>query len=540
VLDVADPRRVDLELFHVVNHHVGSCALAQRATVLEACSVGSQRREPVMRFLQCHGALVAHQPRQEIGGVGAAAEELGVRAAIGDTGNGVRRLHHLAHELGVRTLVGAQELHIQIALQGQIQHDLDGVLVLFFSEIADRAADVLLHIGLAVDALDDQALGVAAHTCLDDLQPAVGFLGLVHERLSQLRIGHLLDLLVLGARGDRTPGGGGVVEIPVLEREGEAGAPGAALCIDRQVLVPALVDPAQRPSMHLRILAGGRDHVVQDRPPRCGREHLEELDVGTDVAGALCDLDEALVTFRQHARQVQDVLVAHDVGDHGGAVKVGLHAVWAEALDGEAAEPGVHALVQEPGHLLALVLRCRFARFGLLEAHDVSHQRRRGHVLDDIDALGGAVERVQVLGNRLPIPVHAQPHRLVGDRFGAGHREHRAVAKLGPDRCKAETAVPEHHRGHAVVTRDGAPRVPANLGVVVGVQVDKARCHDLAGGVDLLFGRSLRAAAELSHLAVADPDVALVARHPCAVDDRPALDVNVELSAHGMPPYRSA
>ena len=419
------------------------------------------------------------------------------------------------------------------------------MLALFGCQVADGAPDVLLHVGLPVHPLDHKTLGVAADAGLDDLQPPVGLGSLGHERIAELGIGHLGDLLVLGARGDRTPSGRGVVEVPVLQREGEARPPGPALCIDRQFLVPALVDPAKGPAVYLGVLASGRHHVVQDRALGRRCEYLEELDVGPDVAGALGDLDEALVAFGQHACEVQDVLVTHDVSDHGGAVVVGLHAVGAETLDGEAAQAGVHPLVQQPGHFLAFGLGGGHAGLGLLEAHDVGHQRRRGHVLDDVHALRGPIKRVEVLRDGLPVPVHAQPHRLIGDRLGTGHREHRAVTEFRLDRREAETAISEHHRRHPVISRDGAPRIPANLGVVVGVQVDKARGHDLAGSVDDALRGATGTPPELGHLAVLDPDIALVARHPCAVHHRAVLDVDVEIrvrgfGAHGMPPQRSA
>ena len=59
----------------------------------------------------------------------------------------------------------------------------------------------------------------------------------------------------------------------------------------------------------------------------------------------------------QHLGQAEDVLVDHRVGDHRRAVEVGLHRVRTEALDREAAQPGVHALVQQALHLLALLRR---------------------------------------------------------------------------------------------------------------------------------------------------------------------------------------
>src|SRR5215216_3835738 len=91
------------------------------------------------------------------------------------------------------------------------------------------------------------------------------------------------------------------------------------------------------------------------------------------------------------------------------------------------------------------------------------------------------IQGVEVLGDRLPVPGHPLLHRLVGDRLGARHGQHRAVAEVGGDGREAEAAVAEHDRRDAVPAADGAPRVPPDLGVVVSVAVDEAGRDDLPG-----------------------------------------------------------
>jgi hypothetical protein len=78
-------------------------------------------------------------------------------------------------------------------------------------------------------------------------------------------------------------------------------------------------------------------------------------------------------------------------------------------------------------------------------------------------------------------------------------------------------AVPDGRRGQ---------RVPGELGVVVGVDVDETRCDHQAGGVELL-GALLRDVADGHDQAVADAhgrEVGLAAR---TVDDRPPSDDQV-------------
>ena len=56
--------------------------------------------------------------------------------------------------------------------------------------------------------------------------------------------------------------------------------------------------------------------------------------------------------------------------------------------------------------------------------------------------------------------------------------------------------------------------IPADLGVVVGVQIDEARGHDEPVGVDHPVRRALGAATDLGDPAVLDPEVAAEPRAP--------------------------
>jgi hypothetical protein len=98
----------------------------------------------------------------------------------------------------------------------------------------------------------------------------------------------------------------------------------------------------------------------------------------------------------------------------------------------------------------------------------------------------------------------------------------------GLHRREAEAAVAEHQRGDAVPSGDGAVGIPANLRVVMRVQIDEAGRDDQPVGVDGLLREAGRAAADLRDLAVLDPDVAAIARHARSVDDGAAFDVKIE------------
>ena len=149
--------------------------------------------------------------------------------------------------------------------------------------------------------------------------------------------------------------------------------------------------------MRVRSLHARRDHVVQDRPARDLGQLGLKGEVGLDVAGRLSDLDEALVALAQDFGQREALVVRHDVGDHRGAVVIGLDRVLSQPLGRPAAGAGVHGFVQQTLHLANLVVGGA-AVLGRLEAHHPDHQRGDRHVGQTVDALGDAIQRLQPFG----------------------------------------------------------------------------------------------------------------------------------------------
>jgi hypothetical protein len=80
--------------------------------------------------------------------------------------------------------------------------------------------------------------------------------------------------------------------------------------------------------------------------------------------------------------------------------------------------------------------------------------------------------------------------------------------------------------------------VPGRLAVIVGVDVDEARRHDEAPGVDLLAARA-RHATDGGYAAFLDRDVALAWLAAGAVDDGAVADDEVESGCHGALPVRT-
>ena len=83
-------------------------------------------------------------------------------------------------------------------------------------------------------------------------------------------------------------------------------------------------------------------------------------------------------------------------------------------------------------------------------------------------------------------------------------------------------------------TRDGAPRIPVDLGVVVRVEIDEAGSDDGPIGINDLVRGSLGPSAHLGDTSVLDPKIAPILRCTGAIDDGPVLDVDVVVG-HKLP-----
>ena len=98
-----------------------------------------------------------------------------------------------------------------------------------------------------------------------------------------------------------------------------------------------------------------------------------------------------------------------------------------------------------------------------------------------------------------------------GDVLDALHQLDQPLVPVGRGRGEADAAVAHHDRGDAVPRRRREPRVPRDLGVVVGVDVDPARGDQQPVGVDV--GEADRRSAQLSGWLHAVPPDSLSARY---------------------------
>jgi hypothetical protein len=199
---------------------------------------------------------------------------------------------------------------------------------------------------------------------------------------------------------------------------------------------------------------------------------------------------------------------------------------------GESERAGSHRLGDQHRHLVDLGGGGGGVTDGAV-AHDPDPQCTVGDLGADIHRPGPRVERIEVLGERHPVPGHALGHGDTGDVLDPFHQLHELLPSLGEHRSEPDTAVPGDDRGDAVRGRGFEQIVPGHLAVEVGVGVDETGGDHQTGGVDLACTGAVHRAAHLHQQSVADRDVTEEPGSPGAVDDGSVADDEIE---HDFPP----
>ncbi|BBZ53841.1 hypothetical protein MPHO_08330 [Mycolicibacterium phocaicum] len=153
---------------------------------------------------------------------------------------------------------------------------------------------------------------------------------------------------------------------------------------------------------------------------------------------------------------------------------------------------------------------------------------------------------VEVLAETLPAPRDALRQGSARDVLDTLHERDQPFLLAGAHGREADATVARNDRRHAVVARRLQHAVPADLAVVVGVDVHESGSDDLAAGVDRLGRitgqhRVVRTAAvNFDDLAVLDRDIGGEPVRPRAVDDSATGDLQIEhicsLAAAREPP----
>ena len=203
---------------------------------------------------------------------------------------------------------------------------------------------------------------------------------------------------------------------------------------------------------HPRHLALGRREVLAER---AGRRELE--DPGAELAERAADAEQLVLRGERAGHRLT---VDRHVRDR--------------ARRRHAERAGFDRLAHDDGHRLdvglgrGLVLRAALA-------HDVAAHRAVRDLRADVEHLRDAVDRVEVLGEGLPAPLDPVRERGAGDVLDAFHQPDQPLVLVGLHRREADAAVAHHDGRDAVPARRREHRVPGDLAVEVGVDVDEAR-----------------------------------------------------------------
>src|SRR5438128_261922 len=139
-----------------------------------------------------------------------------------------------------------------------------------------------------------------------------------------------------------------------------------------------------------------------------------------------------------------------------------------------------------------------------------------------VSSSASLADGAHVLGERLPRPGHARFQHVHGNRFDVGEHPGQLLALGGLHGSERQRAVPDDDAGGAVVTREGAERIPEDLRVVVAVVVHEPRRDDPAIRLNDP-PRGSAEAPELHDLALRHPDVAVKGGPARAIDDASVL-----------------
>ena len=180
-----------------------------------------------------------------------------------------------------------------------------------------------------------------------------------------------------------------------------------------------------------------------------------------------------------------------------------LRAVQDRPTGREADGPGSQRFFGETRHLPDLVGTRLIVR---PVAHHVSAERAVGHLRGDVEHARHRVHGVEILGKALPLPVDSLDQGRARDVLDALHELDEELLTAWPTRREADAAVPHHDGGGTVPTRRRNLRVPGDLTVVMGVDVDPAGSDHQSVGIDPTPSRSIDCA-DFGDDAVGDRDV---------------------------------
>ncbi len=106
----------------------------------------------------------------------------------------------------LKPAIGAEELDVQVAGDGKVEHDVDEMLVFFLGDLAERLADVLLQVGLAFRRPGRSGFGSGPPMAWVARKSFARLLDLGLQADADLGVRQLVELLLRGAGSGLIPG----------------------------------------------------------------------------------------------------------------------------------------------------------------------------------------------------------------------------------------------------------------------------------------------------------------------------------------------
>ena len=305
------------------------------------------------------------------------------------------------------------------------------------------------------------------------------------------------------------------------EHGDDASTPGAG-DISRRQLTPIEIGggPINERRIPVEVAVGGGRHIGH------------ELDVGlTEPAQERSgdELDRRPGVLPALGRQRDEFAMVGQVGRGRPAVAVHLSG---DVGGGESEATGGERRPQDGPHRFDLGGTGLVGRSG--RAHDGPPDGRVADHESDVQGQWLGFHHVEQLGERLPLVGDAGQEGFHRYGFDPGQEAGQELTISRCGRGQGETAVATHRGGDAVQRRGAQGRIPEQLRVVVGVQVDEARRHhqavSLNGHVRLVVHR-----ADLDDAPIDNAHVPLRAGSAAAVDHVTAVNQKIEHASPILP-----
>ena len=150
----------------------------------------------------------------------------------------------------------------------------------------------------------------------------------------------------------------------------------------------------------------------------------------------------------------------------------------------EAKCAGADRFLGQPTHFGDVLRRCGLAP-DCAVTHHVNAQRMMRDLRGHVDRPRQPFERIEKIGEALPIPFQAFGEHRTGNVLDPLHQIYEGIAMIWPHWGEADAAIAKQNGRDAMPRRRRQDRIPGRLPVVMSVNIDPARRDQQSVGDDL-------------------------------------------------------